>query len=139
MIEYGKQQVVSRVNSILTITYWQIGKKINDYILKNERAEYGGKVVINLAKDLEKQFGRSYTLRNVRRMIQFAEQFDDLQIVTSLMTQLSWTHFLELFPLKTKESKLFYANKIINEKWSVRQTKFQIKRKAFERKEIASL
>lgn len=72
-------------------------------------------------------------------MIQFAEQFDDLQIVTSLMTQLSWTHFLELFPLKTKESKLFYANKIINEKWSVRQTKFQIKRKAFERKEIASL
>jgi predicted nuclease of restriction endonuclease-like (RecB) superfamily len=72
-------------------------------------------------------------------MMQFAEQFDDLQIVTSLMTQLSWTHFLELFPLKTKESKLFYANKIINEKWSVRQTKFQIKRKAFETKEIASL
>jgi predicted nuclease of restriction endonuclease-like (RecB) superfamily len=139
IIEHGKLQVVSRVNSILTITYWQIGKKINDYILKNERAEYGGKVVINLAKDLEKQFGRSYTLRNVRRMMQFAEQFDDLQIVTSLMTQLSWTHFLELFPLKTKESKLFYANKIISEKWSVRQTKFQIKRKAFERKEIASL
>ena len=54
IIEQGKLQVVSRVNSILTITYWQIGKKINDYILKNERAEYGGKVVINLAKDLEK-------------------------------------------------------------------------------------
>lgn len=139
IIEQGKLQLVSKVNSILTITYWQIGKKINDHILKNERAEYGEKVVINLAKDLEKQFGRSYTLRNVRRMMQFAEQFDDVNIVSSLMTQLSWTHFLELFPLKTMESKLFYANKIIDEKWSVRQTKHQIQRKAFERKEIATL
>ena len=101
LIEQGKKQVVSQVNSILTITYWHIGKRINDQVLKNERAEYGEKVVANISKLLEKQYGRSYTLRNVRRMMQFAQDFSDFNIVTSLMTQLSWTHFIELFPLKT--------------------------------------
>lgn len=139
IIEQGKLQLVARVNSILTITYWQIGKKINDHILKNERAEYGEQVVKNVAKDLENKFGRSYTLRNVRRMMQFAEQFDDIKIVSSLMTQLSWTHFLELFPLKSMEQKIYYAQKYIEENWSKRVLIYQIQRKAFERKEIATL
>tara|TARA_R110002072_G_C7898970_1_gene529462 strand:- start:199 stop:1203 length:1005 start_codon:yes stop_codon:yes gene_type:complete len=139
IIEKGKLQLVASVNSILTITYWQIGKKINDHILKNERAEYGEKVVKNVAKDLENQFGRSYTLRNVRRMMQFAEQFDDINIVTPLVTQLSWSHFLQLLPLKSKEQKMFYAQKSIEEKWSKRVLIHQIQRKAFERQEIATL
>jgi len=41
LIEQSKKQVVSQVNSILTLTYWQIGKKINTHILQNKRAEYG--------------------------------------------------------------------------------------------------
>jgi len=139
IIEQGKKQVTQSVNSILTQTYWQIGKKINNHILHNERAEYGEKVVATIAKQLEQQFGRSYTLRNVRRMMQFAQEFQDFEIVTSLMTQLSWTHFLELFPLKKQEQKMYYAQKIAKEGWSVRDTKYQIERKAYERQEIASL
>ena len=139
LIEQGKQQAVAQVNSVLTITYWHVGKRINDHILDNKRAEYGEKVVATIAKQLEDQFGRSYTLRNVRRMMQFADQFPEINIVTSLMTQLSWTHFIELFPLKSIEQKMFYAQKIAAERWSVRQTKHQIERKAFERNEIAAL
>lgn len=138
IIEQGKEQVVSQVNSTLTITYWHIGKKINDHVLNNQRAEYGEKIVATIAKLLEKQYGRSYTLRNLRRMMQFAQKFSDLKIVTSLMSQLSWTHFIELFPLKTVEERMFYAKKIAIEKWSVRQTKYQIERKAFERNEIVN-
>ncbi|MBK8516654.1 MAG: DUF1016 family protein [Saprospiraceae bacterium] len=139
IIEQGKQQVVAQVNSVLTLTYWHLGKKINDHFLNKERAEYGEKVVANVSIQLEHQFGRSYTLRNVRRMMQFAQEFEDLEIVTSLMTQLSWTHFVELFPLKKQEQKLYYAHKIATERWSVRETKYQIERKAFERNEIATL
>jgi len=139
IIEQGKQQVVAQVNSVLTLTYWHVGKKINDHVLKNERAEYGDKVVASISKELEKQFGRSYTLRNVRRMMQFAAVFPEIQIVTSLMTQLSWTHFIELFPMKSNEQRMYYAQKIASEKWSVRETQYQISRKAFERNEIATL
>lgn len=139
IIEKGKQQVTLKVNSVLTLTYWQIGNRINEHILQNKRAEYGEQVVNKIAKELEARFGRSYTLRNVRRMMQFAEEFSDLNIVTSLMTQLSWTHFIALFSLKTREQKMYYAQKIVSENWSVRQTTFQIERKAFERKEIAKM
>lgn len=139
IIEQGKRQVVAQVNSTLTLTYWHIGKKINEHVLQNERAEYGEKVVATISRQLEVKYGRSYTLRNVRRMMQFADVFPDIQIVSSLMSQLSWTHFLELLPLKTMDQRSFYAQKIVTERWSVRQTRHQIERKAFERNEIANL
>ncbi len=139
IIEQGKQQVVAQVNSVLTLTYWQIGKKINEHILRNQRAEYGERVVANISKELERQYGRSYTLRNVRKMMQFAETFPDFAIVTPLVTQLSWSHFVTLLSLKTEESRLFYAQKAIEERWSKRTLAYQIERKAFERNEIATL
>lgn len=139
LIEQGKQQAVAQVNSVLTITYWHVGKRINNHILDNKRAEYGEKVVATIAKQLEDQFGRSYTLRNVRRMMQFAEQFPELNIVTPLVTQLSWSHFVILLSLKNNESRMFYAQKAIAERWSKRALSHQIDRKAFERNEIAAL
>lgn len=139
IIEQGREQVVARVNSVLTITYWHIGKKINGRVLKNERAEYGEKVVANVSKQLEKQYGKSFALRNVRRMMQFAQTFPDIEIVTPLVTQLSWTNFILLLSVKKTEARMFYALKAIEERWSKRQLQYQIERKAFERKEIANV
>jgi len=139
IIEQGKLQVYSQVNSVLTITYWHIGNKMNNHILHNDRAEYGERIVESIAADLVKHYGRSYTLRNLRRMMQFAQVFPDLEIVSSLMSQLSWTHFIELLPLKSNEQRMFYANRIATERWSVRATRYQIDRKAYERNEIADM
>jgi hypothetical protein len=50
---------------------------------------------------LAAKYGRSFEEKNLRRMMQFAEQFTDLQIVVPLARQLSWSHFLMLIPLKT--------------------------------------
>lgn len=139
VIEQGKRQVAAQINSTLTTVYWQVGKKINDHILQNKRAEYAKEIVASLSTQLANQYGKSFAERNLRRMMQFAEQFSDYGIVSSLMTQLSWTHFIELLPLKSQEAKLFYANKIAEERWSVRQTRKQIERKVFERTEIAKI
>ena len=139
LIEQSKKQVATQVNSILTLTYWQVGKKINEYFLQNKRAEYGKEIVITLSAQLVIKYGKSFSDRNLRRMMQLADEFPDFKIVTSLMTQLSWTHFIALLPLKSYEAKLFYASKIAEEKWSVRQTHKQIERKAFERNKIAAL
>jgi len=138
LIEQSKAQLVSYANSTLTTLFWQVGKRINEHILQNKRADYGKAIVSTLSAQLEKEFGRSFTERNVRRMMQFADEFDDFTIVTSLMTKLSWTHFLQLFPLKTMEQKLFYARKIAEEKWSVRLTRKYIEQKTYERHEIAN-
>lgn len=139
IIEQGKQKVTSQVNSILTLTYWHIGKSINQDILQNQRAEYGKQIIKSLAVELAQLYGKSFEARNLRRMMQFAELFSDIQIVSTLSTQLSWSHFLELLPLKNKEARLFYAQQITERQWSIRETRKQIERKAYERTEIANL
>jgi len=139
IIEQGKTQLAKQVNSTITMVYWHLGEKINSHVLENKRAEYGKQIVSTVSAQLVKLYGRSFTDRNLRRMMQFAEEFSDISIVTSLMTKLSWTHFIQLFTLKSHEEKMYYANKIAEEKWSVRETQKQIERKAFERTEIAKL
>jgi|SRR6185437_4335060 len=55
-----------------------------------------------------RSYGRCFESRNLRRMMQFAEQFLDFRIVSPLTTQLSWSHIIEVLPLKTPEARLFY-------------------------------
>jgi predicted nuclease of restriction endonuclease-like (RecB) superfamily len=139
IIEQGKKQVVSYVNSTITLIYWQVGYRINKHILENERGEYGKEIVAVLSKQLEKKFGRNYEVRNLRRMIQFAELFPDFQIVVPLARQLSWSHFIILIPLKSVDARRYYAKLSVEELWSKRELRRQISRKAFERNEIAQV
>ncbi|MDQ7031829.1 MAG: PDDEXK nuclease domain-containing protein, partial [Desulfonauticus sp.] len=139
LIEQSKKQVVAQVNSVLTLTYWQVGKRINEHILEYNRAEYGKQIIVSLAQQLAEKYGKSFSIRNLRRMMQFADIFPDLEIVSPLVSQLSWTHFIILLSVKNKDAKLFYAQKSIESRWSKRELQKQIDRKAFERKEIASL
>ena len=138
LIEQSKAQVISYANSVLTTLFWQVGKRINEHILQNKRAEYGKQIVPTLSAQLEKAYGRNFTEKNVRRMMQFAEQFTDIEIVVTMSRQLTWSHFLILIPLKSLEQKMFYAELSANERWSVRELRKQIETKAFERTEIAN-
>ena len=138
LIEQSQQQVVAQANSTLTQLFWQVGNRINQEILQNKRAEYGKQIVPTLSAQLENAYGRNFTEKNVRRMLQFAERFADFAIVVTLSRQLSWSHFLVLIPLKNIEAKRFYAQKAIAETLGVRDLRKQISRKAFERTEIAN-
>jgi predicted nuclease of restriction endonuclease-like (RecB) superfamily len=137
LIEQGRGQAVAAVNSAITVTYWHVGKRINEEILHGERAEYGKQVIPSLAQELVQQYGRSFEARNLRRMMQFAEVFPDVEIVVPLARQLSWSHFLALIPLQSDEARLFYARTASDSRWSKRELRHQIERKAFERSEIA--
>ncbi len=138
LIEQSKNQVNIQANSALTLLFWQIGNKVNHFILQNKRAEYGKQIIPNISQELVKLYGRNFETRNLRRMLQFAEQFSDTSIVTTLSTQLSWSHFSELFTLQKMEAKLFYAEKIKEENWSVRELRKQKGLKAYERSLLAN-
>ena len=138
IIESGKKRAAVAVNSALTLTYWYIGKRINEDILGNERAEYGKQIVSSLAEQLVAGYGKSFESRNLRRMMQFSELFSDIEKVSTLSTQLSWSHFVELLTIKNDEARMFYSNKISTEHWSIRLTRKQIEKKAFELSEIAN-
>ena len=138
LIEKSKQKVVSQAKSTVNLLFWQIGKRINDEILHSKRAEYGAQIVSNLADKLSVQFGRSFEVKNLRRMMQFAAQFPDRKIVVTLSRQLSWSHFIVVIPLKTTEERLFYADLTIQDFLSVRELRHQIEKKTFERTQIAN-
>ena len=126
LIEQSQQQVVAQANSTLTMLFWQVGNRINEDILQNKRADYGQRIVPTLSAQLEARFGRNFTEKNVRRMLQFAEQFTDGSIVVTLSRQLSWSHFLVLIPLKSQEAKLFYAQAAATQTLGVRELRKQI-------------
>jgi len=118
--------------------YWEIGHHIRSTVLDGERAEYGKKVVVTLSQQLVRKYGQSFEIDNIRRMIRFAEKFDDFKIVATLSPQLSWSHFVEILPLETEQARLYYANDAITRNLGIRELRRQIARKAFERQEIAN-
>ena len=139
LIEQSQQQVVAQANRSLTLLFWHIGNRINNEILQNKRADYGKQIVSTLSTELKERYGRNFELGNLRRMIQFAEQFPDIQIVGPLARQLSWSHFTILIPIKNQEAKLFYANLAAESLLGKRELRKQISTKTFERSSIANL
>lgn len=139
LVEQSQQQVIVQNNAALTLLFWQIGYRVNETILQNKRAEYGKQIVHILSVQLESKYGRNFEVKNLRRMMQFADQFTDKEIVVTLSRQLSWSHFLAILPIKNQEAKLFYANQVSSQLMSVRDLRKQIATKAFERTTIANI
>jgi hypothetical protein len=105
IIEKRKINAISAANNQIVLMFWEIGKHINSAILGMERAKYGKKIVSTVSTQLQQKYGNEYYMRNIRRMMQFALQFPDFEIVSTAWTQLSWSHIRELLPLKTIEEK----------------------------------
>lgn len=133
LIEAAQQRAASAVNSELTMLYWRIGHRIHTRVLEGRRADYGEEVVLTLATQLVKEYGSSFAVKNLRRMVQFATTFPDDQIVVSLIRQLSWTHFIALIPLKDPLQRDYYAQMASAERWSVRTLRERIDSMLYER------
>ena len=82
---------------------------------------------------LEKEFGRGFGEKNLRRMIQFAEAFPDEKIVAALWRQLGWTHFKSIIPMTDPLKRDFYAEMCRVERWSTRTLEKKIDSMLFER------
>jgi len=133
LIEETRQGVAATVNAALTLLYWRIGKRINEEILKGGRAEYGKEIVVSLARQLEADYGRGFSEKSLRHMLRFAEAFPDDRIVSALMRQLSWTHFLSIIYLQDSLQRDFYAEMCRIERWSSRALQKKIGSMLYER------
>jgi len=139
LIEQNKRQIISHTNSTLTVLFWQIGHRINNQILENKRADYAKRIVSTLSTQLISRYGKNFELRNLRRMMQFAEEFQNIEDILQLSLKLSWSHFIELLPLKNPESRFFYMQLAAKHSLGIRELRRQISTKVFERTGIANL
>ncbi len=139
LIASSRQRLAGGVNAELTRLYWNVGHRLRTEVLGEGRASYGAQLLDQLGQQLTQEFGRGFESRNLRRMVKFAESFPDAAIVSTLSTQLSWSHMVAIVALKTPQARQFYANQAAQDGWSVRELTSQIDRKAFERTELAAL
>jgi predicted nuclease of restriction endonuclease-like (RecB) superfamily len=133
LVSSAKQQATVAVNATLTHLYWQIGQRIHQEVLGGERGEYGKQIVATLAKELTQEFGRGFSEKQLRRMMQFAEVFPEQDIVATLWRQLSWSHFKQLITMSNPLQREFYAQMCRIERWSVRELASRIDSMLYQR------
>jgi predicted nuclease of restriction endonuclease-like (RecB) superfamily len=133
LIRQTRQGVAQAVNTAMVLLYWQVGHRIRTDILQRARAAYGQQIVAALSQQLTAEFGNGFSKSSLSRMMRFAELFPDQQIVSTLSRQLSWSHFVEIIPLKDNLQRDFYAELCRVERWDVRVLRQKIQSMLFER------
>jgi predicted nuclease of restriction endonuclease-like (RecB) superfamily len=137
LIEATRGRVAQTVNSELVALYWQVGKRLREEIIGDQRAAYGEEVVAQVAKALTAEFGRGFSKRNLHHMVRLVEVFPEAGIVHALRSQLSWTHLRELIAIDDPLKREFYTELCRIERWSTRTLKRKMDGMLFERTAVA--
>jgi predicted nuclease of restriction endonuclease-like (RecB) superfamily len=119
----AREKAYKAVNLAMVEAYWNVGKLIVEAQDGSERAEYGEYLLKNLSKELTKEFGKGFTITNLRYMRQFYIVF---QKHHALRDELSWTHYRLLMKIENEEIRNFYIEECIEGNWSTRQLERQI-------------
>ena len=123
---YGKVKDYSKERHRV-ITYYDIGKLLND-----AGGKYGDNIIDKYSKKLVVEVGKKYNRRLLFRMKQFYNMFSN-EKVSTMSTQLTWSHYVELLPIKDEKKLLYYLNISIKQNINVRNLRFKIKSKEYER------
>jgi len=133
IIQNARIKALQSVNEHLVNLYWQVGEIISKKVAS---AAWGNKTVDELADYIRKNNPelKGFNRRGLYRMKQFYECYHQIENVSSMLTQISWSsHLTILSKTKTIEEKKFYINLAIHEKYSVRELDRQISSSLFER------
>ena len=131
----SRERVYSTVNTEMLKLYWNIGKTIMEIQQGNERASYGDLVLEKLSEKLTNEFGKGFSIINLRRMRKFYCLFP---IRSTVLNELSWSHYLELIKIEEDNKRNFYLNECINSRWSVRELQRQKNSLLYERLILSS-
>jgi predicted nuclease of restriction endonuclease-like (RecB) superfamily len=133
LIQSARQRIATVANSTTTLLYWHLGRRLLTENLQDGRAAYGKRILATVSRELTAEFGGGFGYATVNRAIQFAQFFLDQAIVSTLSTQLSWSHFIELLPVKDPLARDFYAEMCRIERWDVRTLRLKIGGMLFQR------
>ncbi len=110
-------------------TYYNVGKLLIEAQGGEERAKYGDSLIKEYSKRLTKELGKGYSIRSLKYM----RKFYLFQKGQAMIAQLTWTHYIQLLPLKDDYEIEYYINLCLNQKLSYRELSDRIKNKEYER------
>lgn len=127
----AQKSVLHAVNTAMVYAYFEVGRLIvEDEQHGMARAGYGEETLIDLSGKLITEFGRGFSVRNLRNMRTFYITFKNRQ---TLSAKLSWSHYTLLMRLDNEQARKFYLKEVEVENWSVRELDRQINSLLFER------
>lgn len=137
LIIQKKNDVKRTVNDAMISLYWEIGKRLTEEITGVNKPDYGKRVVIEISNRLSVSYGSGFGKSAISRMINFYQEFPDYEKVATLSQQLTWSHFVEILPIKDALKRDFYAVMCKSENWSVRTLRERKKSMLYERTAIS--
>lgn len=126
----ARNKVYSTANFAMIEAYWNIGKKIIEKQGGKDKAEYGLGLIKELSTQMTKDFGKGFTVTNLKYMRQFYLTFPNGH---ALRGELSWTHYRSLMRVENEKARNFYLEEAIKSAWSTRQLDRQINSFFYER------
>ena len=140
LLESARLAAARSVNTVMTATYWEVGRRIVEYEQGGkDRAEYGTELLNRLSHDLTRQFGRGFSLRNLQQIRGFYVTYAAAgisQTVSAKFSQrfpLPWSHYVRLLRLDNPLARQFYEAEALRGGWTVRQLQRQIDSQYYER------
>jgi predicted nuclease of restriction endonuclease-like (RecB) superfamily len=158
LVESTRRTAARNINSLMTASYWEIGRRIVEFDQEGEgRALYGEALIKRLSADLSSRFGRGFSQRNLEQMRLFYQYWPIAQTasaespadpiipmlldptsVTALGTlarrfPLPWSAYVRLLAIKNVAARDFYETETLRNGWSVRQLARQIDSQFYER------
>ena len=133
LIQSARQRIATVANSTTTLLFWNVGRRLLRENLEQGRAAYGKQILATVSQELMAEFGAGFSYTALTRMARFAEWMTDDQILASLSQELSWSHFIELLPIKDPLARDFYAEMCRIERWDVRTLRQKIGGMLFQR------
>ena len=121
-IRSAKHKAILNANKEMLILYWNIGRIIN------EHSTWGSKFLRNLSDEIKNEFpsAKGFSVSNLKNMARFYREYSNDEIGQSVTSQITWTHNIEVLRVESKEQRLWYINKTIENGWSVNVLAHQI-------------
>lgn len=128
-----RHNALKKVNEELINIYWLIGEYLSK---ESDKASFGDAYIDKISKEIQNTYPgiKGFNRRGLYRMKSFYETYKDDELVTSLLTQISWTnHLLIMSKAKTSEERQFYIQLCIKESYFSRELERQLDSAFYER------
>ena len=123
---YGRVKDYSKEKNTV-ITYFEIGKLLNA-----AGGKYGDNIIDEYSRKLVVDVGKKYNKRTLFRMKKFYNVFSN-EKVTTMLTQLTWSHYLLLLSLNDYDEIIYYINVSKGGNLTQRQLQEKIKNREYKR------
>lgn len=130
----ARRAAYTAVNSAMVAAYWQIGRRIvEEEQGGSAKANYGDGLLKELSRALTAEFGKGFSLANLKNFRKFYLTFPDREKSYTLCSLLTWSHNRLIMREEDAKARLYYLQEAKAQNWSVRQLQRQIETRSYQR------